>query len=203
LSYKEAEIEIENGKEISYAKELATLGELCIPIYIEKELAYIFVLPEKNSQAPYTTQEKKIIITLRPKIALSLQILEYNKSLRDEVERQTEQINEQKKELEASYKKLEALDHEKDVFMNMAAHELRTPLTIMRGYADMMCTGVSGELNPLQQKLSTNILKGGESLLSLVNDLLDLSRIDAGKMELHYEECDIRENTHDIFENFS
>lgn len=202
LSYKEAKIDEENGTLIPYMDELEKLGELCIPIYIEKELAYIFVLPEKNSQAPYTTQEKKIIITLRPKIALSLQILEYNKSLRDEVERQTEQINEQKKELEASYKKLEALDHEKDVFMNMAAHELRTPLTIMRGYADMMYTGVSGELNEVQKKLAHNILKWGESLLELVNDLLDLSRIDAGKMELNYVSCDIKEITNDIYENF-
>lgn len=105
---------------------------MCIPIYIEKKLGYLLILPEKNSEAPYTEQEKKIIITLRPKIALSLQILAYNKSLRDEVERQTTQINQQKKELEESYKKLEALDHEKDIFMNMAAHELRTPMTIIR-----------------------------------------------------------------------
>jgi len=103
-----------------------------MPIYIEKKLSYIFILPEKGSQAPYTKQEKKIITTLRPKIALSLQILEYNQTLREEVDKQTLQINEQKIKLEESYKKLEALDHEKDVFMNMAAHELRTPMTIIR-----------------------------------------------------------------------
>ena len=69
---------------------------------------------------------------MRQKIALSLQVLEYNQILRDEVESQTLQINEQNKKLEASYQKLETLDHEKDVFMNMAAHELRTPMTIIR-----------------------------------------------------------------------
>lgn len=103
-----------------------------MPIFIEKELAYILVLPEKNSQANYTANEKRLINTMRPKIALSMQILEYNQTLREEVERQTLQINEQKIKLEESYKKLEALDHEKDVFMNMAAHELRTPMTIIR-----------------------------------------------------------------------
>jgi signal transduction histidine kinase len=89
------------------------------------------VLPEKNSQSPYTASEKNALFTLRSKIALSLQILEYNKKLQDEVDRQTKQISQQGKELKVSYEKLEALDKEKDVFMNMAAHELRTPMTII------------------------------------------------------------------------
>ena len=155
----------------------------------------------KQSQDHLLSEERKFQEYVnRRKSEQTSEVNDLNRQHAENIDHLSDQ---QKKELEASYKKLEALDHEKDVFMNMAAHELRTPLTIMRGYADMMCTGVSGELNPLQQKLSTNILKGGESLLSLVNDLLDLSHIDAGKMELHYEECDIRETTHDIFENFS
>jgi len=203
LSFKEATLEKENNTKIDYLEEIEKLGELCIPIYIKKELSYILILPEKNSQAPYTSQEKKIIITLRPKIALSLQILEYNKSLQDEVEKQTEQINEQKKKLEESYKKLEALDREKDVFMNMAAHELRTPMTIIRGYADILLDGGSGGINSGQKKLIENINKSCESLIALVNDLLDLSRIDAGKMELRYELCNIQELIETTFENFT
>lgn len=202
LSLKEAKIEEENGNAPAYMSELKEIGELCIPIYIEKTLAYIFVLPEKNSQAPYTGQEKKIIITLRPKITLALQILEYNKSLREEVDKQTLQINEQKIKLEESYKKLEALDHEKDVFMNMAAHELRTPMTIIRGYADILLDGGSGAINEAQKKLVENMYKSSESLIALVNDLLDLSRIDAGKMELKYEVCDIKELVKATFEGF-
>lgn len=203
LSLKEGELEEENGNAPAYMSELKELGELCIPIYIEKTLAYIFVLPEKNSQAPYTNQERKIIITLRPKITLSLQILEYNKSLRDEVDHQTEQINQQKKELEISYKKLEALDHEKDVFMNMAAHELRTPMTIIRWYADILLSAENGGINAAQKKLVENMLKSSESLIALVNDLLDLSRIDAWKMELKYEVFDIADMVQSTFENFS
>ncbi len=203
LSLKEGQLEEENGNTPTYMDELKELGELCIPIYIEKTLAYIFVLPEKNSQAPYTNQERKSIITLRPKITLWLQILEYNKSLRDEVDHQTEQINEQKKELEISYKKLEALDHEKDVFMNMAAHELRTPMTIIRWYADILLSAENGGVNAAQRKLVENMLKSSESLIALVNDLLDLSRIDAWKMELKYEVFGISDMVQSTFENFS
>lgn len=202
LTCKEAKIDEENGKKNPYAQELRQLWEMCIPIYIEKKLGYLLILPEKNSEAPYTEQEKKIIITLRPKIALSLQILAYNKSLRDEVERQTTQINQQKKELEESYKKLEALDHEKDIFMNMAAHELRTPMTIIRWYADILLDGGSGVLNVQQKKLVENMYKGSESLIALVNDILDLSRIDAGKMEIHYETCNIDDLVQSTFESF-
>lgn len=140
---------------------------------------------------------------MRPKIALSMQILEYNQTLREEVDRQTLQINEQKIKLEESYKKLEALDHEKDVFMNMAAHELRTPMTIIRGYADILLDGGSGTINEAQKKLVENMYKSSESLIALVNDLLDLSRIDAGKMELKYEICDIKDLVQSTFENFT
>lgn len=135
LSFKE---EQNNTPRSAYFEELEKLGELCIAIYIDKKLSHILILPEKNSQSPYTTSEKNAIFTLRSKIALSLQILQYNKKLQDEVDRQTKKISEQGKELEISYKKLEALDQEKDVFMNMAAHELRTPMTIVHGYADIM-----------------------------------------------------------------
>jgi signal transduction histidine kinase len=204
ISKKEAENEQEQSKkQIKYLEEVRWLGELCVPIYIEKELGYILVLPEKNSQANYTTNEKKLINAMRPKIALSMQILEYNQTLREEVERQTLQINEQKIKLEESYKKLEALDHEKDVFMNMAAHELRTPMTIIRGYADILLDGGSGAINEAQKKLVENMYKSSESLIALVNDLLDLSRIDAGKMELKYEVCDIKELVRGTFESFA
>ena len=204
ISKKEAENEQEQSKKpIKYLEEIRWLGELCVPIYIEKELGYILVLPEKNSQANYTTNEKKLINAMRPKIALSMQILEYNQTLREEVERQTLQINEQKIKLEESYKKLEALDHEKDVFMNMAAHELRTPMTIIRWYADILLDGGSGAINEAQKKLVENMYKSSESLIALVNDLLDLSRIDAGKMELKYEVCDIKELVRGTFESFA
>ena len=202
MSYKEAKTEEENGKKIKCTQEMENLGELFVPIYIEKKLAYILILSEKNSQANYTTNEKRLINTMRPKIALSMQILEYNQTLREEVDRQTLQINEQKIKLEESYKKLEALDHEKDVFMNMAAHELRTPMTIIRGYADILLDGGSGAINEAQKKLVENMYKSSEALIALVNDLLDLSRIDAGKMELKYEVCDIKELVRGTFESF-
>lgn len=204
VSKKEVESEQEKSKkQMKHLEEMIWLGELFVPIYIEKELAYILVLPEKNSQANYTTNEKKLINTMRPKIALSMQILEYNQTLREEVERQTLQINEQKIKLEESYKKLEALDHEKDIFMNMAAHELRTPMTIIRWYADILLDGGSGAINEAQKKLVENMYKSSESLIALVNDLLDLSRIDAWKMELKYEVCDIKDLVQGTYENFT
>jgi signal transduction histidine kinase len=128
LSLKE---EQNNTIQPAYFGELEELGELCIPIYVEKQLSHLLVLPEKNSQSSYTKSEKNAMYSLRSKISLSLQILQYNKTLQDEVARQTKKINQQALELKKSYEKLEALDKEKDVFINMAAHELRTPMTII------------------------------------------------------------------------
>lgn len=202
LSKKESKNAQEDGEKIQHLAEMENLGELFIPIYIEKELNYILIFSEKKSQDSYTKNEKKLINTMRPKIRLSMQILEYNRTLREEVKSQTLQINEQKIKLEESYKKLEALDHEKDIFMNMAAHELRTPMTIIRWYADILLDWWSGEMNIGQKKLVQNMFKSSESLIALVNDLLDLSRIDAWKMELKYEKCHLVELTQNTFENF-
>ncbi len=58
-------------------------------------------------------------------------------------------------------------------------------------------------MNNAQKKLVENMFRGSESLIALVNDLLDLSRIDAGKMELKYENCDIAEMVENTFENFT
>jgi signal transduction histidine kinase len=139
ISLKE---EINNNVPSTCVEELGKIGELCISIYTDKKLSHMITLPEKNSQSPYTESEKNILYMLRPKIALSLQFLEYNKHLQ-EVDHQTKKISQQGKELEISYGKLEALDKEKDVFMNMAAHELRTPMTIIHGYADIMLDPMS------------------------------------------------------------
>ena len=78
-------------------------------------------------------------------------------------------------------------------FFAQMSHELRTPLNAVIGFSDLLSSGTSGSLNDEQQTYVRGILNSGEYLLSLINDTLDLAKIEAGKMELHLEEADIRE----------
>ena len=84
-----------------------------------------------------TQEELKIINRIIPKIALALQVLDFNSSLQEEVRIQTKTLNAKNRELEVAYQKLQDLDQNKDNFLAIASHELRTPMTIIKGYSDL------------------------------------------------------------------
>jgi signal transduction histidine kinase len=95
-------------------------------------------------------------------------------------------------ELARKNQELTHLDQLKSDFMATMSHELRTPLTSIIGYSDMLLSGMTGELNEKQSAFVDSILKGGESLLNLINDVLDLTKIEAGRLELNREAVDLR-----------
>jgi signal transduction histidine kinase len=75
----------------------------------------------------------------------------------------------------------------KSEFLTRMSHELRTPLNSIAGFSDLLNEESAGPLNEKQKTFVTYILEGSEHLLSLINDILDLSRIEAGRIELHRE----------------
>jgi signal transduction histidine kinase len=95
-------------------------------------------------------------------------------------------------ELARKNRELTHLDELKSDFMATMSHELRTPLTSIIGYSDMLLSGMTGELNEKQQGFIQSILNGGETLLNLINDILDLTKIEAGRLELNFEAVDLR-----------
>ncbi|MBU3910980.1 MAG: response regulator [Candidatus Omnitrophica bacterium] len=98
-----------------------------------------------------------------------------------------------KSELEKINKKLMDLDRMKSDFVANVVHELRTPLTIIKGNVDNIVEGYAGEVQPQQKEILSDIFKVVERLARLVNDLLDLSKIESGKTQLKKEDLDIVE----------
>ena len=79
---------------------------------------------------------------------------------------------------------LEVANRHKSEFLANVSHELRTPLTAIKGFVDNMLDGLTGELNPGQLRYLTRIKANTDRLARLINDLLDLTRIEAGRLEL-------------------
>jgi PAS domain S-box-containing protein len=79
----------------------------------------------------------------------------------------------------------------KDEFLASMSHELRTPLTGILGLSEAMQLKTYGELNPKQVKTVKNIQDSGQHLLELINDILDLSKIEAGKLEMQFAPCSL------------
>ena len=96
-------------------------------------------------------------------------------------------------ELERAYQELERIDTAKTEFLSMASHQLRTPLGIIKGYISMMLEGDYGEIpEKLKEKLK-NTYVSNDRLVKLVNDLLDITRLEMGKIELSLERASIGE----------
>lgn len=96
-------------------------------------------------------------------------------------------VTERKKQhelLEAARLKAEQAVHTKSRFLATMGHELRTPLNAVVGFSEMMVGGIGGELSPAHQEYAGHIKESGRHLLEVVNMLLDMSKIEAGKFEL-------------------
>jgi GAF domain-containing protein/anti-sigma regulatory factor (Ser/Thr protein kinase) len=95
------------------------------------------------------------------------------------------------REIEDKGRQLEAANRHKSEFLANVSHELRTPLNAIIGFSEVLGERMFGELNEKQAEYTDDILSSGRHLLSLINDILDLSKIEAGRMELEVTTFDL------------
>ena len=95
------------------------------------------------------------------------------------------------REIEDKSRQLEVASRHKSEFLANMSHELRTPLNAIIGFSEVLAERMFGELNDKQAEYLHDILESGRHLLSLINDILDLSKIEAGRMELELARFDL------------
>jgi signal transduction histidine kinase/DNA-binding response OmpR family regulator len=103
---------------------------------------------------------------------------------KDELGTLAANLNRMNDELGRLYHDLEAASRHKSDFLATMSHELRTPLNAVIGFSEVLLERMFGDLNDKQAEYLDDILSSGRHLLSLINDILDLSKVEAGKMEL-------------------
>ncbi len=103
-------------------------------------------------------------------------------------------------ELQRLYKEVDKLSKAKSEFISIASHQLRTPLTAVKGYISMIVEGTYGKLSEKLEKPLKNVYQSNERLIKLVNDLLSLSRLEAGKLEFKPEPTSLEKMIPDIVE---
>jgi signal transduction histidine kinase len=95
------------------------------------------------------------------------------------------------REIEEKSRLLEVATRHKSEFLANMSHELRTPLNAIIGFSEVLLQRMFGELNPKQDEYLHDVLSSGRHLLSLINDILDLSKVEAGRMELELDRFDL------------
>ena len=95
------------------------------------------------------------------------------------------------REIEDKGRQLEVASRHKSEFLANMSHELRTPLNAIIGFSEVLAERMFGEINDKQAEYLADILESGRHLLSLINDILDLSKIEAGRMELEPADFDL------------
>ncbi len=116
-----------------------------------------------------------------------------NARLEQKVRERTSELELNQEQLIAANVELERASRLKSEFLANMSHELRTPLNAINGFSQLLLEQTFGELNAKQKRYCDNILASGEHLLQLINSILDLSKIEAGRLEVHREEFSIRQ----------
>ncbi len=101
-------------------------------------------------------------------------------------------VAERTRQLEVAKEQAEAADRVKSAFLATMSHELRTPLNSIIGFTGIICKGLTGPINDEQAKQLGMVQGSARHLLSLINDVLDISKIEAGQLEVRMAPCDYR-----------
>jgi len=161
-------------------------------MYGDKFFGVLYVF-DKTNGTEFTEQDEQVFESMAAHAAIVInnarlyrQIKEFNEELENKIKERTW-------ELEAALRAAEIASNAKSEFLANMSHELRTPLNAIIGFAQLLNEEYFGGLSGKQSEFINNILVSAQHLLNLINDILDLSKIEAGKMELEISEVDIKE----------
>ena len=153
-----------------YPRDLAATGEvrtlLAVPMLREGVPIGVFALSRGSKVEPFTDKQIALAATFADQAVIAIE----NVRLFNEIQEKSRQ--------------LETANKHKSEFLANMSHELRTPLNAIIGFSEVLIDKMFGELNDKQADYLKDIHESGKHLLSLINDILDLSKIEAGRMEL-------------------
>lgn len=176
---------------------------LAAPVKFEDRTLGILVVESLGKTL--TDADLTLVVTLCSQLAVAManasgyrQIEQLNVNLEQKVAARTAELQMQQDQLKEVNERLRQATRHKSEFLARMSHELRTPLNAIIGYSEML---MEEHENPAEKSLTDDLKKihsSGSHLLSLINDILDLSKVEAGKMERYIESVDVASLVNDV-----
>lgn len=157
---------------------------LMIPVIYQDRRLAVMVLATTRAEI---SGEQVFLEKLANQLAVAL----HNLRQYSDLKLLAEQLRTSSEEIAAKNRQLEQASRMKSEFLANMSHELRTPLNAIVGFSEILKDGLMGDLSTQQKDASTDIFYSGKHLLALINDILDLSKIEAGKMQINLESTNI------------
>ncbi|MBI5484335.1 MAG: hypothetical protein HY888_07735 [Deltaproteobacteria bacterium] len=169
------------------------LDEVLAPVKDITRGIYLFAAIMLLVGGWFAYRRSELIFALKKTTDALQRSIEEQQEMNEEIEAVNEELLSQQEELADSNRLLTEASQTKSDFLANMSHELRTPLNSVIGFSEVLQDQLFGPLNNKQSEYVENILGSGRHLLSLINDILDLSKVEAGKLELELEPFPLRE----------
>ncbi len=156
------------------------------PIPMQNDMGGMLFVGNRYNAPAVTEGDEELISIFANQIGQSLD----NAQLFEQVFRSTQmlesKVKERTKELESALEKVKLISKQKSEFISSVSHELRTPLTSIKGYASILIAGKIGEIPVAVKERLAKINTHSDNLVKMINDLLDIARIESGRADLKY-----------------
>jgi signal transduction histidine kinase len=141
-----------------------------------------------------------LLLTIASHVAVAIDNAQTYEDVEKLAQTLEERVAERTQDLRSANDRLRELDQLKSSFVSIVSHELRTPMTSIKGLVENMLDGLTGDLNDRQTFYLGRVKYNIERLTRMINDLLDLSRIEAGRMNLHQSAVNIGSLAREVVE---
>ncbi|MBI3007499.1 MAG: response regulator [candidate division NC10 bacterium] len=172
-------------------------GVLSVPMLARERLLGVLTVAATGPRA-FTRSEEALLAALAAHAAVGIENARLLALAQRHAAELGERVRERTRELEAANQQLQEASRHKSEFLANMSHELRTPLNSIIGFAEFLGQQTAGFLNPKQARYVGHIQQSGKHLLQLINDILDLSKVETGKFVLEPQALPVATTLEDI-----
>ena len=165
--------------------------EILAPLNVKDKIIGLIALGAKESGDMYNDEDLKVLEVVGAQTAIAMENALLYKETKDFSIKLEKEVEKATRDLRKANAQLKKLDAAKSEFISIASHQLRTPLTVIKGYISMMLEGNFGGLTKPESESLEKVFESNERLIQLVENLLNISRIESGRLQFNYQQVDM------------